>query len=222
MHIFAVNPYGGPPTGASHLLGSGRVVNMSEPQRAPVSLSSVLRIHSSGTSTPSAGGKPSPGIPVSVAFGRPSTPSRGSGAQGVFVFNHKTGELSLKRCVVRMQVVSTLERGMQGVQANISLPGGSGLLMLPGNVISALSNMMRGANAANTTGASVDNETGASILGGVERVGQTWGAVVRELEWGGVQACGRKRVLLRKTARRLRTLVDPSGLLKWRSRPVPV
>ncbi|KAG9076369.1 hypothetical protein FS749_011877, partial [Ceratobasidium sp. UAMH 11750] len=187
MHVFAVNPYGGPPTGASHLLGSGRVVNMSEPQRAPVSLSSVLRIHSSGTSTPPAGGKPSPGIPVSVAFGRPSRPLRDSGAQDVFVFNHKTGELSLKRCVVRMQPVSTIERGMQGVQASISLPGGSGLSTLSGNGISALSNMMRGANVANTAGASVDNEAGALILGGAEGAGQTWGAVMRELEWGEVR-----------------------------------
>ncbi|KAG9074029.1 hypothetical protein FRC06_010986, partial [Ceratobasidium sp. 370] len=190
MHIFAINPYGGLPTGASHLLGSGRVVNMSEPQRAPVSLSSVLRIHSSGTSTPPVGAKPSPGIPVSVAFGRPSKPSRDSGAQDVLVFNHKTGELLLKQCVVRVQPASTIERGMQGMQASISLPGGlssSGLSTLSGNGMSALSNMMRGANASNTTGASVDDRTGGLVLGGMEGTGQTWGAVVRELEWGEVR-----------------------------------
>ncbi|KAG8739952.1 hypothetical protein FRC10_004951 [Ceratobasidium sp. 414] len=190
IHVFAVNPYGGPPTGASHLLGSGRVVNMSEPQRAPVSLSSVIRLHSSGTSTPPAGGKPSPGTPVSAAFGRPSKPSRDSGAQDVLVFNHRTGELLLKQCVVRMQPASTLERGMQGVQASISLPGGlsnSGLSTLSGNGMSALSNMMRGMNTPNTTGGSVDNGAGALVLGGVEGAGQTWGAVVRELEWGEVR-----------------------------------
>ncbi|KAG9073816.1 hypothetical protein FS749_014660, partial [Ceratobasidium sp. UAMH 11750] len=214
MHVFAVNPYGGPPTGASHLLGSGRVVNMSEPQRAPVSLSSVLRIHSSGTSTPPAGGKPSPGIPVSVAFGRPSKPSRDSGAQDVFVFNHKSGELSLKRCVVRMQLVSTIERGMQGVQASISLPGGlagSGLSTLSGNGMSALSNMMRGANATNTTGAKMDNETGALILGGVEGAGQTWGAVMRELEWGEVRGLLQKAGAVEKDGK----AVANAGRSEW-------
>ncbi|KAG9120317.1 hypothetical protein FRC07_004231, partial [Ceratobasidium sp. 392] len=96
IHVFAINPYGGPSTGASHLLGSGRVVNMSEPQRAPISLSSILRFHSSGTATPTTGAKPSSGVPISIAFGRPSKPSRESGAQDVFVFNHKTGELAVK------------------------------------------------------------------------------------------------------------------------------
>ncbi|KAG8794667.1 hypothetical protein FRC12_022562 [Ceratobasidium sp. 428] len=191
IHIFPINPYGGPSTGASHLLGSGRVVNMSEPQRAPVSLSSVLRFHSSGTVTPTTGAKPSSGVPVSTSFGRPSKPSRDSGAQDVYVFNHKTGELVLRQCVVRMQPASTIERGMQGVQASMSLPSAlssSGLSTLSGNSMSALSNMMRGTNTTNVSGASADSEAGAMILGGAEGAARTWGAMMREVEWGEVRA----------------------------------
>ncbi|KAG8690414.1 hypothetical protein FRC08_010539 [Ceratobasidium sp. 394] len=58
--------------------------------------------------------------------------------------------------------------------------------------------MMRGANAANTAGASVDNETGALILGGAEGARQTWGAVMRELEWGEVRGLLHKAGVVEK------------------------
>ncbi|QRV90460.1 hypothetical protein RhiJN_18478 [Ceratobasidium sp. AG-Ba] len=179
LHVYAINPYGGVPTGPSHLLGSRRVVNISEPQRAPISLSSVLRIHSSGVSTPPIGVKPPSGVAVSVAFGSASKPARDSGAQDIFVFNHKSGELSLKQCVVRMQPASTIERGMQGMQASISLPGG-----LSSTGMSALSSMMRGSNPSTNA----NNEAGTLVLGGAEGAGKTWGSVLREIEWGQVQA----------------------------------
>ncbi|KDN33844.1 hypothetical protein RSAG8_13063, partial [Rhizoctonia solani AG-8 WAC10335] len=52
LHVYAINPHGGNPLGASHLLGAGRITNMTEPPRAPVSLSPVFRTHmSSGITT---------------------------------------------------------------------------------------------------------------------------------------------------------------------------
>lgn len=62
-------PYDGTPTGASHLLGSGWVVNMADPQRAPISLSPILQIHMSGGPTTAENAK---GVPVTATFGRAS------------------------------------------------------------------------------------------------------------------------------------------------------
>ncbi|KAF8597731.1 hypothetical protein BDV93DRAFT_513047 [Ceratobasidium sp. AG-I] len=194
LHLFAINPYGGQATGASHLLGSGRVVNLSEPQRAPMSLSPILRLHTISNTQPP-GSKPSSNVPVSATFSVASKPSYDSGAQDIFVLNRKTGELLLKQCVVRMQSASAVERGMQGMQASISLPGAgisalssTGLSHLSGSGMSALSSMMRGASASEATSGGGSTSNDRLILGGIEGNARTWGMVKREREWGEVRS----------------------------------
>ncbi|CAE7148824.1 unnamed protein product [Rhizoctonia solani] len=179
LHIFAINPYGGTPSGASHLLGSGRVANMSEPPRAPISLSPILRIHMSTTITTSDNQPQLKGVPVTATFGRPSKPDRESGAQDIFVLNRATGELMLRQCVVRMQSASAIERSMQ---ASMSLPSALSN-SVAGTGVSALSSMMRGG-----VGTVVGEKTGEDlVLGGAEALGKTWGIVRREKEWGEVR-----------------------------------
>ncbi|CAE6442054.1 unnamed protein product [Rhizoctonia solani] len=179
LHTFAVNPYGGNPSGVSHLLGSGRIVNMNEPPRAPVSLAPVLRIHMSSGVTTSDNQPQQKGVPVTAAFGRPSKPDPESGAQDIFILNRATGELMLKQCVVRMQSASAIERSMQ---ASISLPSALSN-SVAGTGVSALSSMMRGG-----VGAMVGERAGDDlVLGGVEGASKTWGVVKREREWGEVR-----------------------------------
>ncbi|CAE6421098.1 unnamed protein product [Rhizoctonia solani] len=179
QHIFAINPYGGAPSGASHLLGSRRIANMMEPPRAPVSLAPILRIHMPSAVTTSDTQPQLKGVPVTVTFGRPSKPDRESGAQDIFVLNQATGELMLKQCVVRMQSAWAIERSMQ---ASISLPSALSN-SVAGTGVSALSSMMRGGVGA------VIGEKAADdlILGGVEGAGKSWGIVRREGEWGEVK-----------------------------------
>ncbi|CAE6497990.1 unnamed protein product [Rhizoctonia solani] len=179
QHIFAINPYGGLPSGASHLLGSGRIANMTEPPRAPVSLSPVLRIHMSTGITTSDNQPQRKGVPVTATFGRPSKPGRDSAAQDIFVLNRATGELMLKQCVVRMQSAWAIERSMQ---ASMSLPSALSN-SVAGTGVSALSSMMRGG-----VGAVVGETPGDElVLGGVEAMAKTWGTVKREREWGEVR-----------------------------------
>ncbi|KAJ1310597.1 hypothetical protein OPQ81_009128 [Rhizoctonia solani] len=179
LHIFAINPYGGVPSGRSHLLGSGMIANMTEPPPAPVSLSPVLRIHMSSGVTTSDNQPQTRGVPVTATFGRPSKPDRESGAQDIFVLNRATGELMLKQCVVRMQSAWAIERSMQ---ASISLPSALSN-SAAGTGVSALSSMMRGG-----VGAVVGEKAGDElVLGGVEALGRTWGVVKREREWGEVR-----------------------------------
>ncbi|KAG8688416.1 hypothetical protein FRC11_005462 [Ceratobasidium sp. 423] len=179
QHIFAINPYGGVPSGVSHLLGSRRIANMTEPPRAPVSLAPVLRIHMPNGVTTSDKQPQLKGIPVTVTFGRPSKPDRESGAQDIFVLNQATSELMLKQCIVRMQSAWAIERSMQ---ASISLPGALSN-SVAGTGVSALSSMMRGGVDA-VVGEKVGDEL---ILGGAEGAGKTWGIVRREREWGEVK-----------------------------------
>ncbi|CUA74751.1 Breast carcinoma-amplified sequence 3 homolog [Rhizoctonia solani] len=162
LHIFAINPYGGIPSGVSHLLGSGRIANMTEPPRGVMNLDNQPQQR---------------GLPVTVTFGRPSKPDRESGAQNIFVLNRATGELMLKQCVVRTQSASAIERSMQ---ARMSLPSAlsNGAA---GAGVSALSIMMRGGVGA------VVGERDDLVLGGAEALGKTWGSVKREREWGEVR-----------------------------------
>jgi hypothetical protein len=118
LHIFAINPYGGTPTGASRVLGSERVIHITEPQPCLCPLfcacTCPLRLRRPGACN--------------------------SGAQDVFVLDRATAELMLKQCVVRMQSTSTIERSMQ---ASTSLP--SALFpSVAGSGMSALSSMIRG------------------------------------------------------------------------------
>ncbi|CAE6506498.1 unnamed protein product, partial [Rhizoctonia solani] len=177
LHIFAINPYGGIPSGASHLLGSGRIANMTEPPRAPLAISPILRIHMSSSVMNLDNQPQQKGLPVTVTFGRPSKPDRESGAQDIFVLNRATGELMLKQCVVRMQSASAIERSMQ---ASMSLPSALSN-SVAGTGVSALSSMMRGG-----VGAMV-GERDDLVLGGAEALGKTWGSVKREREWGEVR-----------------------------------
>ncbi|CAE6449387.1 unnamed protein product [Rhizoctonia solani] len=178
LHMFAINPYGGVP-GMSHLLGSGRIANMTEPPQAPLSLSPILRIHTPSGITTSDNQPQAKGIPITATFGRPSKPDHGSGAQDVFMLNRATGELMLKQCIVRMQSASAIERSMQ---ASISLPSALSN-SVTSNGVSALSNMMRGGVGA------VVGDRGADelVLGGAEGAAKTWGIVKREREWGEVK-----------------------------------
>ncbi|CAE6456130.1 unnamed protein product [Rhizoctonia solani] len=179
LHMFAINPYGGTPSGMSHLLGSGRIANMTEPPQAPLSLSPILRIHMPNGVTTSDNQPQAKGVPITAAFGRPSKPDHDSGAQDVFILNRATGELMLKQCIVRMQSASAIERSMQ---ASISLPSALSN-SVAGSGVSALSNMMRGGVGA------VVGDRGADelVLGAVEGAAKTWGIVRREREWGEVK-----------------------------------
>ncbi|KAF8723393.1 acetyltransferase activator, partial [Rhizoctonia solani] len=179
LHIFAINPYGGAPSGASHLLGSGRIANMTQLPKAPISLSPILRIHMPSGVTTSDTQPQAKGVPVTVTFGRPSKPDDDSAVQDIFILNRATGELMLKQCIVRMQSASAIERSMQ---ASISLPNALSN-SVAGTGVSALSSMMRGGVGA------VLGERGADdlVLGGVEGPAKTWGIVKREREWGEIR-----------------------------------
>ncbi|CAE6477686.1 unnamed protein product [Rhizoctonia solani] len=174
LHICVINPYGGLPSGTSHLLGSGRIANMTGPPRAPISLSPVLRIHMLSGITTSDNQSQQRGAPIIATFGRPSEPDRESGEQDIFILNRVTGELILKQCLVRMQSAWAIERSMRADMSLSSTLSNS----VAETGVSALSSMMRG-----RVGAVVGEKAGDElILGGAEASAKTWGIVKRERE----------------------------------------